>query len=203
VRASVRVRPEHLDAEEGEAMVEGIAAAYRFAYADPYRATTHNKGILNGIDAVAIATGNDWRAIEAGAHAWAAATGRYKPLSSWKIEGDVLVGRIELPLQVGTVSGPIRVHPTVQANLKVANVTGAADLSCLMAAVGLVQNLGALRALATEGIQEGHMRMHARTVAMGAGAEPDEVALVVRALVATHEFTVERARAELVRIRGK
>ncbi|MFN7143250.1 MAG: 3-hydroxy-3-methylglutaryl-CoA reductase, partial [Myxococcota bacterium] len=190
--------------EEGAAMAEGIAAAYRFAYADPYRAATHNKGILNGIDAVAIATGNDWRAIEAGAHAWAARTGRYGPLSSWKIDREgTLVGRIELPLQVGTVSGPIRVHPTVQANLRVAGVSGAADLARLMAAVGLIQNLGALRALATEGIQEGHMRMHARTVAIGAGAEPDEVPAVVRALVATHEFTVERAREEIARLRAK
>jgi len=203
VRASVRVRPEQLDAERGVAMAEGIAAAYRFAYADPYRAATHNKGILNGIDAVAIATGNDWRAIEAGAHAWAARNGRYGPLSSWKIDAEgTLVGVIELPLQVGTVSGPIRVHPTVQGNLKVAGVTGAADLGCLMAAVGLVQNLGALRALATEGIQEGHMRMHARTVAIGAGAEAGEVQAVVAALVATHEFTVERAREELTRIRA-
>ncbi len=201
-RARVHVRPEQLDAEEGAAMAEGIAAAYRFAYADPYRAATHNKGIMNGIDAVAIATGNDWRAIEAGAHAWAARSGRYGPLSSWKIDREgTLVGTIELPLQVGTVSGPIRVHPTVQANLKVAGVSGAADLACLMAAVGLVQNLGALRALATEGIQEGHMRMHARTVAIAAGAEPDEVPGVVRGLVATHEFTLERARAELARLR--
>ncbi|MDP2317640.1 MAG: hydroxymethylglutaryl-CoA reductase, degradative [Pseudomonadota bacterium] len=202
-RASVRLRPEHLDPKDGEEMARGIAAAYRFAYADPYRAATHNKGIMNGIDAVAIATGNDWRAIEAGAHAWAARGGRYAPLSSWKIDAEgTLVGQLTLPLQVGTVGGPIRVHPTVQANLKVAGVTGAADLACLMAAVGLVQNLGALRALATEGIQEGHMRMHARTVAIGAGAEPTEVAGVVQALVAAHEFTSERARVELARLRA-
>ncbi|MES2639244.1 MAG: hydroxymethylglutaryl-CoA reductase, degradative [Myxococcota bacterium] len=202
-KATVRLRPEHLDPDDGAVMAEGIAAAYRFAYADPYRAATHNKGIMNGIDAVAIATGNDWRAIEAGAHAWAARTGSYKPLSSWKIDSEgTLVGVLTLPLQVGTVGGPIRVHPTVQANLKVAEVSGARDLACLMAAVGLVQNLGALRALATEGIQEGHMRMHARTVALGAGAEPAEVAAVVQALVATHEFTAERAEAELARLRA-
>jgi hydroxymethylglutaryl-CoA reductase len=202
-RATVRVRPEHLDPEDGADMAAGIAAAYRFAYADPYRAATHNKGILNGIDAVAIATGNDWRAIEAGAHAWAARSGRYGPLSSWKLDPEgTLVGRIELPLQVGTVSGPIRVHPTVQANLKLAEISGAADLACLMAAVGLVQNLGALRALATEGIQQGHMRMHARTVALGAGAAAHEVAAVVQALVDTHEFTVERARDALDRLRA-
>ncbi|MDP2308645.1 MAG: hydroxymethylglutaryl-CoA reductase, degradative [Pseudomonadota bacterium] len=202
-RATVRLRPEDLDPEDGAVMAEGIAAAYRFAYADPYRAATHNKGIMNGIDAVAIATGNDWRAIEAGAHAWAARSGTYKPLSSWKIDREgTLVGVLTLPLQVGTVGGATRVHPTVQANLKVAEVTGARDLACLMAAVGLVQNLGALRALATEGIQEGHMRMHARTVALGAGAEPAEVAAVVLALVATHEFTAERAQAELARLRA-
>jgi hydroxymethylglutaryl-CoA reductase len=204
-RAWCAIDPAHLatDSLTGEEVAHGIASAWRFAWADPYRAATHNKGILNGIDAVAIATGNDWRAIEAGAHAWAARNGRYGPLSSWKIDAEgTLVGVIELPLQVGTVSGPIRVHPTVQGNLKVAGVTGAADLGCLMAAVGLVQNLGALRALATEGIQEGHMRMHARTVAIGAGAEAGEVQAVVAALVATHEFTVERAREELTRIRA-
>ncbi len=205
-RATVRLRPEHLQhsgSDDGAVMAEGIAAAYRFAYADPYRAATHNKGIMNGIDAVAIATGNDWRAIEAGAHAYAARSGTYRPLSTWKLDPEgTLVGVLTLPLQVGTVGGAIRVHPTVQANLKVAEVTGARDLACLMAAVGLVQNLGALRALATEGIQEGHMRMHARTVAIGAGAEPAEVAAVVHALVATHEFTAERARVELARLRA-
>jgi hydroxymethylglutaryl-CoA reductase len=203
-RATVRLRPEDLHPEDGVAMAEGIAAAYRFAYADPYRAATHNKGIMNGIDAVAIATGNDWRAIEAGAHAWAARTGSYKPLSSWKIDPEgTLVGTLVLPLQVGTVGGAVKVHPTVQANMKLAEIAGARDLACLMAAVGLVQNLGALRALATEGIQEGHMRMHARTVAVSAGAEPGEVAAVVQALVATHEFTAERALAELARLRAR
>ena len=201
-RSTVRLAPELLDAEDGLAVAEGIAAAWRFAWADPYRAATHNKGILNGVDAVAIATGNDWRAIEAGAHAWAARGGQYRPLSSWKMVDGALVGRLEMPMQVGTVSGAIRVHPTVQANLKVAGVRGARDLSCLMAAVGLAQNLGALRALATEGIQQGHMRMHARTVAIGAGADPHEVAAVVRALVASHTFTVERAQEELRRLRA-
>jgi hydroxymethylglutaryl-CoA reductase len=203
VRARVAVRPEHLHPVDGAGIAAGIAAAYRFAYADPYRAATHNKGILNGIDAVAIATGNDWRAIEAGAHAWAARGGRYGPLSTWKLDAEgTLHGRIELPMQVGTVGGPIKVHPTVQSNLKLAGVAGAADLAGLMAAVGLIQNLGALRALATEGIQEGHMRMHARTVAIAAGAEPDEVAAVVRALVAGAEFTTARARQELDRLRA-
>ena len=188
--------------EGGAEMAAGIAAAYRFAYADPYRAATHNKGVMNGVDAVALATGNDWRAIEAGAHAYAARDGQYRPLTTWRVVGDSLVGTLEMPVQVGTVSGPIRVHPTVQANLKIAAVTGARDLAMLMAAVGLIQNLGALRALATEGIQEGHMRMHARTVAISAGATGDEIAAVVGMLAAEHEFSVERAKEHLRRVRG-
>lgn len=204
-RAWVRIPADALaeDGIEGEEVAEGIASAYRFAWADPYRATTHNKGIMNGIDAVALATGNDWRAIEAGAHAYAARSGRYAPLSTWRVASDgALEGRIELPIQVGTVSGPIRVHPTVRANLKLAGARGARDLAMLMAAVGLIQNLGALRALANEGIQAGHMRMHARTVALGAGARPDEVPAVVDALCELHDFTLERARAVLAGLRG-
>lgn len=204
-RAWVRVPADALaeDGIDGEEVAEGIASAYRFAWADPYRAATHNKGIMNGIDAVAVATGNDWRAIEAGAHAFAARSGRYAPLSTWRVASDgALEGRIELPIQVGTVSGPIRVHPTVRANLKLAGARGARDLAMLMAAVGLIQNLGALRALANEGIQAGHMRMHARTVALGAGARPEEVPAVVDALCALHDFTLERARAVLAGLRG-
>lgn len=204
-RARVRIPVRELAGEDadGAEVADGIAAAWRFAWADPYRATTHNKGVMNGVDAVALATGNDWRAIEAGAHAFAARSGQYRPLTTWRVEGELLSGSIELPIQVGTVSGPIRVHPTVQANLRVAQVTGAKDLSMILAAVGLVQNLAALRALATEGIQEGHMRMHARTVAVGAGALGDEVAHVVAALCASHEFTVERARLVLAHLRGR
>jgi hydroxymethylglutaryl-CoA reductase len=204
-RAWVTLPFSALDDEDlpGQEVAEAVAAAWRFAWADPYRAATHNKGIMNGVDAVALATGNDWRAIEAGAHAFAARDGRYRPLSSWRIRDGTLVGHLELPLQVGTVGGPIRVHPTVQANHAIAGITGASDLARLMAAVGLVQNLGALRALATEGIQEGHMRMHARTVALQAGAQGDEVAPVVEALCVTAEFTVERARAVLGERRGR
>lgn len=200
-RVSLPARALGGEGADGSEVAEAIAAAWRFAWADPYRATTHNKGIMNGVDAVAIATGNDWRAIEAGAHAYAARTGRYKPLTTWRVEGEVLAGSIELPIQVGTVSGPIRVHPTVQANLKVAQITSARDLSMMLAAAGLIQNLAALRALASEGIQEGHMRMHARTVALGAGAQGDEVPRIVAALCATHDFTVDRARLELARLR--
>lgn len=187
---------------DGAGIAEGIAAAWRFAWADPWRAATHNKGIMNGVDAVALATGNDWRAIEAGAHAYAARSGQYRPLSSWRVRGGVLFGELALPMQVGTVSGAIRVHPTAQANLKLAGVKGARELSILIAAVGLIQNLGALRALATEGIQEGHMRMHARAVANGAGAGPHEVDSVVHALVAAQNFTMEHAAAVLLELRA-
>jgi hydroxymethylglutaryl-CoA reductase len=146
----------------GRAVAEGIVQGSRFASADPYRAATHNKGIMNGIDAVAIATGNDWRAIEAGAHAYAAREGRYGPLSTWEREGDALVGRIELPLAVGTVGGSIEVHPRVRAVHRIMGVTGARELAGLMAAVGLAQNLAALRALGSVGIQRGHMAQHRR-----------------------------------------
>lgn len=201
-RARVRLSPDAFG-EDGAEVVQGIAAAYRFAYADPYRAATHNKGIMNGVDAVAIAMGNDWRAIEAGAHAYAARSGQYRPLTAWRVDDEgSLVGTIELPMQVGTVGGPIRVHPTVQANLQLANVRGARDLAVLIAAVGLAQNMGALRALAMEGIQHGHMRMHARTVALGAGAEGEEIARLVDALVATHDFTVPRASLLLAELRS-
>ncbi len=190
------------DADEGREVAAGIASAYRFAWADPWRAATHNKGVMNGIDAVAIATGNDWRAIEAGAHAWAARDGRYRALTSWRVAGDHLVGRIELPMQVGTVGGPIRVHPTVAANHALLGVRGARDLAGVLAAVGLIQNLGALRALATEGIQAGHMRMHARTVAVTAGAALHEVPAVVDARGAAQDYSTDRAERELARLRG-
>lgn len=204
-RARVRIPAAELDHDgsPGLEVARRIASAWRFAWADPYRAATHNKGIMNGIDAVAIATGNDWRAIEAGAHSYAARDGQYRPLSTWRVEGEELVGTLTLPLQVGTVGGPIKVHPAVQANHRIARIQGAQDLSMLMAAVGLVQNLGALRALAMEGIQQGHMRMHARTVAMAAGASPTEIPAVVDLLVGHHDFTVARAQEALAQVRGK
>lgn len=186
----------------GEACAHGIASAWRFAWVDPYRAATHNKGVMNGVDAVALATGNDWRAIEAGAHAYAARSGQYRPLSTWRVHGDHLVGELELPLAVGTIGGPIKVHPTVQANHRIAGVQGARDLSMLMAAVGLVQNLGALRALANEGIQEGHMRMHARSVAIAAGAVGDEIARTVAAMVTAGQYSVPVAVELLGKLRN-
>lgn len=182
----------------GEEVVKNIAHASAFAVADPYRAATHNKGILNGIDAVAMATGNDWRAIEAGAHAYAARNGRYSALTDWHVtqEGS-LYGRLELPLAVGTVGGATRSHPTARVALKILGVTGARPLSEIMAAVGLAQNLAALRALATEGIQRGHMSLHARQVAVSAGATGTDVDRVAAQLVQEGEIRLERAQALL------
>ena len=205
-RAKVRIPPELLTQEDisGQEVAERIASAYRFAYADPYRATTHNKGVMNGIDAVALATGNDWRAIEAGAHAFAARPGQYRSLTTWKIDEEgFLVGSIEVPIQVGVVGGPIRVHPTVRSNLKLLNLNTASALAEVMAAVGLAQNLGALRALATEGIQQGHMRMHARSIAATAGARPDQVPEVIAALCAEKDFSIEAARRILAELTSK
>jgi hydroxymethylglutaryl-CoA reductase len=196
-RCVVPVRALADDAARAEACCEGILQASRFAEADPYRAATHNKGIMNGVDAVAIATGNDWRAIEAGAHAWAAREGRYRPLSIWRREGDHLVGSLEMPMQVGTIGGPIRVHPIARIALKMLDVSGARELAEVMAAVGLAQNLAALRALGDEGIQEGHMTLHARCVAVTAGARGADVERVAEALVASGAVKVERAREVL------
>jgi hydroxymethylglutaryl-CoA reductase len=202
-RASVRLQPEHLATAEldGREVAERIVAAWRFAWADPWRAATHNKGVMNGIDAVALATGNDWRAIEAGCHAYAARDGAYRPMTRWRLKEGVLEGSIELPMQFGTVGGPIKLHPTVQTNLKLGQVRGAQDLASLAVAVGLSQNLGALRALATEGIQAGHMRMHARSVAACAGAEGPEVDLVTARLVEERDFSSVRAEAVLQALR--
>jgi hydroxymethylglutaryl-CoA reductase len=187
----------------GDEVAEGVAGAWRFAWADPYRAATHNKGIMNGVDPVVIATGNDWRAIEAGAHAYAARSGAYKPLTTWKVnEAGALVGTIALPMQVGTVGGTLRLHPTVRADIALLGVTRAHELAEIIAAVGLAQNLGALKALATTGIQEGHMRLHARSVAVRAGAEGDEVALVAAALAGAGDFSDARAELELEALRG-
>jgi hydroxymethylglutaryl-CoA reductase len=180
---------------EGEQVVQGIVEAYALAAADPYRATTHNKGIMNGIDAVAVACGQDWRAIEAGAHAYAARSGRYTSLSTWSRDRQgSLVGTLELPLAVGTVGGATRVHPGAQVALKVVGAGSARELAEVMAAVGLAQNLGALRALATEGIQRGHMALHARQVAMAAGASGDQVAAVAARLVSEGKVRLDRAQ---------
>jgi len=186
----------------GERVTQGIVEAWAFAAADPYRATTHNKGIMNGVDAVVVATGNDWRAVEAGAHAYAAHSGRYTSLSTWArdAEGN-LAGTLEMPLAVGIVGGATRVHPTAQVALKILGVQTAQELAEIIAAVGLAQNLAALRALATEGIQRGHMRLHARQVAIAAGATGDEVAQVVERMVAEGRIRPDRAEAILAQLR--
>lgn len=178
----------------GERVAQGIVEAWAFAAVDPYRATTHNKGIMNGIDAVALATGQDWRAIEAGAHAYAARTGRYTSLSTWALTAGKLVGTLELPLAVGTVGGATRVHPSAQTALKILQVSHAHELAEIMVAVGLAQNLAAIRALATEGIQRGHMSLHARQVALAAGAVGDEVARIAAQMIAEGTIRVDRAK---------
>ncbi|HIH70205.1 hydroxymethylglutaryl-CoA reductase, degradative [Methermicoccus shengliensis] len=183
------------DAIGGDEVVEGILDAHALAKADPYRAATHNKGIMNGITAMALATGNDTRAIEAGAHAYAARYGRYEPLSTWEknANGD-LVGTIELPMAVGLVGGATRTHPTAQTNVKILGVKSASELAEVMAAVGLAQNFAALRALVTEGIQRGHMSLHSRNVAIAAGAEGKLVDIVAERMVQEGVIRVDRAR---------
>lgn len=203
-RATVRLPVESLAwrGYSGEDVAEGIELASEFASKDPYRAATHNKGIMNGVSSVAIATGNDWRAIEAGAHAFAARDGRYGPLATWHVEGGHLVGEIEIPLAVGIVGGPIKIHPTVQLAHRILRIESAGELARVMAAVGLAQNLGALKALATEGIQRGHMSLHARSVAATAGATDAELDACVEALVECGEIRVDRAREILDAMRG-
>ncbi len=198
-RASCVVPRETL-AQEGCSPEEGVTRileAHAFAVADPYRAATHNKGVMNGIDAVAIATGNDWRALEAGVHAYAAREGGYRPVTSWERNADgALVGTIEIPLAVGTVGGATRVHPMAGLALKILGVQSARELAGIMAAVGLAQNLAALRALAMEGIQRGHMKLHARQVAISVGAEGEQVDLVAARL--SEEGVVRPDRAEAI-----
>ena len=186
----------------GEDVVDHILEAYEFAARDPYRAATHNKGIMNGIDAVVIATGNDWRAVEAGAHSYAARDG-YGPLTRYEKnrDGD-LVGVIELPLALGTVGGTTRVHPMAQLALKVLGVESAQELAQVVAAVGLSQNFAALHALATKGIQQGHMRLHAKNIAVTAGANGDEIDIVARRMVEEDAVRADRAEEILEELRS-
>ena len=184
----------------GAEVAHGIVEGSRFADADPYRACTHNKGVMNGVDAVVLATGNDWRAIEAGAHAWASRSGKYAPLTTWRIEDGFLVGRIELPLQVGTVGGAVKSNPLVPVLLKIMGNPIAQRLAGIMAAVGLAQNMAALRALGTIGIQKGHMSLHARSLAFSAGARGNAVEEVARALIAAGEIKLNRAQEILARM---
>jgi len=186
------------EAVGGDEVVDGIVSAYSFAAADPYRAATHNKGILNGIIGVIIATCNDHRAIEAGAHAYAVRDGVYGPISVWeKNKNGDLVGSVELPMAVGIVGGATRVHPIAKIAMKILGVKTASEFGEVLAAVGLAQNLGALRALAHEGIQRGHMRLHARNMAISAGATADNVDLIVERMVAERKIRLDRAK-ELV-----
>lgn len=182
------------DAYTPEMVRDGIIEAWAFAAADPYRAATHNKGIMNGVDAVLVATGNDWRAVEAGAHAYAARSGRYTSLSTWqKDDQGSLKGSIEMPMAVGIIGGATRSHPTAKAALKMMKIQTAAELAEIIVSVGLAQNLGALRALATEGIQRGHMSLHARQVALAAGAVGDEVERLAQQLVSEKSIRSDRA----------
>jgi hydroxymethylglutaryl-CoA reductase len=199
VRVNCRVPADLLatDATSGDGVIDGIVNASRFAELDPYRAATHNKGIMNGIDAVVIATGNDWRSVEAGAHAHAARHGSYGPLATWRREGGELVGAMELPMALGTVGGTLRVHRGARLSLEMLGVTSAGELAMIAASVGLASNLAALRALATDGIQRGHMGLHARAVAVAAGATGDLVDRVAALIFEARDITLEGARRAL------
>jgi hydroxymethylglutaryl-CoA reductase len=183
------------EAVGGEEVVDGIVMASAFAAADPYRAATHNKGILNGVIAVVLATCNDHRGIEAGAHAYAARNGSYTSLSKWeKTEGGDLVGSIELPMAVGLIGGAVRTHPIARISVKILGVKTANEFGEVLAAVGLAQNLGALRALVSEGIQRGHMSLHARNIAAAAGATGEMVDLVAEKMVQERKIRMDRAK---------
>lgn len=195
------VIPPHLlesDGFTGEAVRDGVIHAFEFAASDPYRAVTHNKGIMNGIDPIVIATGNDWRAVEAGAHAYAARHGSYSSMTTWSKDNEGnLVGELELPMSVGTVGGSIRVHPTAKTVHRILDVESAQELAQVIVAVGLAQNLGALKALVTDGIQKGHMALHSRSVAIAAGATGEMVDIIAQQLVNKKEIRVGKAK-ELV-----
>lgn len=182
---------------------EKIALASRLAQLDPYRAATHNKGIFNGIDAVVLATGNDWRAIEAGAHAYAARDGQYRGLSSWTIEENQLVGQLTLPLPIASVGGSIGLNPKVKVAMALLQTPTARQLASIIASVGLCQNFAALRALVTTGIQQGHMKLQAKSLALLAGATEKEVDAVVKLLRAENHLNLDTAKEALQRLRQK
>jgi hydroxymethylglutaryl-CoA reductase len=205
-RASVRLTPDAMKTREfsGERMASGIVEACALAIVDPYRAATHNKGIMNGIDPVVVATGNDWRAVEAGAHAWACRSGRYSSLTRWELDGTgCLVGTIEMPMPLGLVGGATKTHPAARAALAVLGVKSANELAEIAVAVGLAQNMAALRALATEGIQRGHMALHARNIAILAGAVGEQIERVAEELAADHDVNVDRAKRVLARLQSQ
>ncbi|NCV19671.1 MAG: hydroxymethylglutaryl-CoA reductase, degradative [Rhodobacterales bacterium] len=196
VTASVKLSASQFDTKNysGNEVIKGIFEAASFATVDPYRAATHNKGIMNGIDPIVVVTGNDWRAIEAGAHAFAARDGHYTSLTDWSISnnGDLL-GKITLPMAVGLVGGATKTHPTAKAAIALLGVKTATELGQVIAAVGLAQNLAALRALATEGIQRGHMTLHARNIAVQAGANGSEIDLIVKGMIDSQNVTTDNA----------
>jgi len=205
-RARVRLTAQTLttQAYSGADIIEGILDAHTFAATDPYRAATHNKGIMNGIDPIVLATGNDWRAVEAGAHAWACRSGCYRPLTCWEQDAQgALVGAIELPMPVGIVGGATKTHPQAQLALKIMGITCAQALGEIAAAVGLAQNLAALRALATEGIQRGHMALHARNIAIACGAVGEEVTQIAKQLAAERDVRSDRALQLLQTLRDQ
>ncbi|MCS7125649.1 MAG: hydroxymethylglutaryl-CoA reductase, degradative [Aigarchaeota archaeon] len=191
-----------VEAVGGKDVAEGIMEAWAFADADPYRAATHNKGIMNGVDAVVVATGNDWRAVEAGAHAYAARDGRYRPLSRWETDGSYLYGVLEMPIAVGIVGGATKTHPLARISLKILGVKTAQELAEVIGAVGLVQNLAALRALAAEGIQAGHMSLHAKNIAVMAGAVGAEIDLVAEEMIREKTVRLDKAQEILNRLRS-
>lgn len=200
-RARAVVAKEELGGEKG---VDSVVQAWSFAVADQYRAATHNKGIMNGVIAVALATGQDHRALEAGAHAYAARTGRYLPLSTWeKDENGDLTGTLELPMAVGLVGGATKVHPVAQLSAKILGVKTATELARVMAAVGLAQNFAALRALTQEGIQLGHMKLHARNIASAAGAEGELVDKVAEIMIKEKTIRFDRAKELVEQLRSK
>ncbi len=212
-RATCRVRPELLELKEvrhtdkflpGSEIAKRIFEAYVFADNDPYRAATHNKGIMNGVDPVVIATGNDWRAVEAGAHAFAARSGRYRSLSRWFVDSEnFLCGELEIPLQLGTVGGVTRLHPLARISLQILQNPNAEILGQVMACAGLASNLAALRALTTLGIQRGHMKLHAKNLALAAGARWDEVEVVGQRLVQDTNVTATAAEEILALLRSE
>lgn len=193
-----------LEEDSGKGAVDAVLDAWRFACEDQFRATTHNKGIMNGIAAVAIATGNDFRAIEAGAHSYACLNTKYKPLTRyWKDEQGNLIGEIEMPMQVGIVGGSTRVNPMAKLCLKILNVKSAQELAEVMAAVGLAQNFAAIYALATKGIQYGHMKLHAKNIAVQAGAEHGEIETVAMRMIEKKSINEATAREIIEEIRSK
>lgn len=206
VRSSMKIHPDDLAVKgfSGVEVRDGIVSASHFAAADPYRAATHNKGIMNGVDALAIAVGNDWRAIEAAAHAYAARKGRYSSLSHFCVDPDgFLIGELEMPMKVGTVAGNLKTNPAVALNMRILNVHSAEELAQVMGCVGLAQNFAALKALATEGIQRGHMSLHARNVAVTAEIPSEHFDVVIEKLIASGEVKAWKAKEILADIKSR